>query len=56
MADELEFNCPRCTEPVRERFYGPCTACREAINAAAAAWDYEMKKKEWKEQDELSGS
>lgn len=29
MTDETdEFECPRCRQPVREMYYGPCSACR----------------------------
>jgi len=27
----LEITCPRCHKEVAERFYGPCTACREVL-------------------------
>jgi hypothetical protein len=30
---ELEFRCPRCGQPANERFYGPCTPCREQLVA-----------------------
>jgi hypothetical protein len=40
--------CPRCQRPVDERFYGPCSACRDELRAAfqrearaAGAADYE---------------
>jgi hypothetical protein len=26
--------CPRCGAEVAERFYGPCTGCREALRAS----------------------
>jgi hypothetical protein len=29
----LDFTCPRCDLPVSERFYGPCTECREVLAA-----------------------
>jgi len=29
--DPLEFNCPRCSESVNERFYGPCASCRDEL-------------------------
>lgn len=29
----LTFTCPRCAHDVDERFYGPCTACREQLVA-----------------------
>jgi hypothetical protein len=28
---DLDFPCPRCGQSVRERVYGPCTACRENL-------------------------
>jgi hypothetical protein len=27
------FTCPRCMEPVSERFYGPCARCRTDLVA-----------------------
>lgn len=27
------FDCPRCHEPADERFYGPCTSCRDELRA-----------------------
>ena len=29
----LEFACPRCASPVAERFYGPCSPCRDELRA-----------------------
>ena len=29
-----DFACPRCSETVSERFYGPCTTCREQLRAS----------------------
>lgn len=29
-----ELTCPRCGERVSERFYGPCTRCREQLVAS----------------------
>lgn len=31
------FACPRCGTTVTERFWGPCTTCRGALNAAYEA-------------------
>ncbi len=31
----MEVTCPRCSAEVVERFYGPCTSCRQALRAAA---------------------
>lgn len=30
----MPFTCPRCQEPVDERFYGPCPTCREQLRLA----------------------
>lgn len=29
----LEFACPRCARPARQRFYGPCESCRDELGA-----------------------
>ncbi len=29
----MPFTCPRCQEPVVERFYGPCPPCRDQLRA-----------------------
>jgi hypothetical protein len=36
--------CPRCGAEVTERYYGPCTACRETLRAnfGGAARDIEV--------------
>jgi hypothetical protein len=34
--DDLEpmsIDCPRCGATAAERYYGPCTSCREAMRA-----------------------
>jgi len=31
--DPLAFDCPRCTAPVHEDLYGPCTSCRAELRA-----------------------
>lgn len=28
--------CPRCSQPVEERFYGPCSSCRAQLRATLA--------------------
>ena len=33
MSDQISYECPRCYTAVDERFYGPCTACREDLRA-----------------------
>jgi len=30
----VEVTCPRCGATTDERFYGPCTSCREQLRAA----------------------
>lgn len=34
LADAQSFTCPRCGGAANERFYGPCTGCRDALRAA----------------------
>lgn len=34
--DDLAFTCPRCGSEVHERFYGPCTSCRDDLRASLA--------------------
>lgn len=29
----LQITCPRCGAAAAERFYGPCTTCREVLRA-----------------------
>jgi Zn finger protein HypA/HybF involved in hydrogenase expression len=29
----MHFSCPRCQQPVDERFYGPCPTCRAELHA-----------------------
>lgn len=30
----LDFTCPRCQAVAAERFYGPCTTCRDQLRAS----------------------
>jgi len=32
----ITFECPRCHQPVEERFYGPCSTCRATLRSSAA--------------------
>ena len=32
--EALAFSCPRCEADVTERFYGPCTPCRDELRAS----------------------
>ena len=31
--EAMEFSCPRCSQAVDERYYGPCTPCRTELRA-----------------------
>jgi hypothetical protein len=33
----MPFACPRCAQPTDTRFYGPCSACRDALRQAVSA-------------------
>jgi hypothetical protein len=33
MTATLQFDCPRCHQPADERFFGPCTTCRDQLRA-----------------------
>jgi hypothetical protein len=35
-ADEIEHDCPRCHQPARQQYYGPCPACRTELTARFA--------------------
>lgn len=37
--DSVGFTCPRCGEQVEARFYGPCPACSQVLQAT-----YQQKK------------
>ncbi len=48
--NDLDLTCPRCQQPVVERFYGPCESCRAELRATitneasdATAAEYEPK-------------
>ena len=48
--EPLDFDCPRCDAPVKEKFYGPCEACVDQLRAtigldrkAVAAEEYVPK-------------
>jgi hypothetical protein len=30
----MDVSCPRCGRDVEERFYGPCSTCRDELRAA----------------------
>jgi DNA-directed RNA polymerase subunit RPC12/RpoP len=33
IAADQEYRCPRCGQDVTERFYGPCSSCRQELAA-----------------------
>ena len=47
LANDVDFNCPRCAEPVRERVYGPCRQCREQLRASVAGTAREIAVEEY---------
>jgi len=36
LSADLDFTCPRCAQPARERVYGPCEQCREQLRTSVA--------------------
>jgi len=44
---DLDFICPRCAQPVRERVYGPCAQCREQLRANIAGTAREIAVEEY---------
>jgi hypothetical protein len=34
--ESLAFDCPRCSQPVTARFYGPCDTCRQTLRVEVA--------------------
>jgi hypothetical protein len=44
-AEPLDFECPRCGTAAHERFWGPCSACRAALQdeQGSAARDVEAE-------------
>ena len=44
---DLDFNCPRCAQPVRERVYGPCEQCREQLRVSVAGTAREIAVEEY---------
>ncbi len=50
LQSDLDFTCPRCGSSVQERLYGPCSSCRQILEAeqrgeaeAIEAPEYEPK-------------
>ena len=44
---DLAFVCPRCGADVRERFYGPCSACRDELRATLGGTAREVEATEY---------
>lgn len=36
ISSDLSLQCPRCHAPVTERFYGPCTNCRNELRGSVS--------------------
>lgn len=43
----VEFTCPRCSEPVSERLYGPCAPCRQQLRATLGGEQREVAAAEY---------
>lgn len=41
--EPIEFECPRCAQPVAARFYGPCDSCRAVLRAEQSAVPQEVE-------------
>jgi rubredoxin len=46
-AEPVEVTCPRCGGTGPERFYGPCTACREVLRAEQGAAARQVEAEEY---------
>ena len=44
---DLDFTCPRCARPSRERVYGPCHGCRAQLQASVAGTAREITVEEY---------
>ena len=42
-ADSITYRCPRCSNQVTERYYGPCTDCRNDLRSRFASTDGDAK-------------
>ena len=47
LANDLDFTCPRCAQPARERVYGPCQQCRAQLRASVAGTARELAVEEY---------
>ena len=47
LAADLDFTCPRCAQPVRERVYGPCGSCREQLRTTVAGTARDIESAEY---------
>jgi hypothetical protein len=41
--DLLEITCPRCGGSARERYYGPCSSCRDQLGATMGGQQREVE-------------
>jgi len=47
MADQLEFDCPRCDQAVSADFYGPCDECRAVLRTSLGGEAAELEAVEY---------
>jgi endogenous inhibitor of DNA gyrase (YacG/DUF329 family) len=45
--ETIAFSCPRCQASVNERFYGPCSPCRDQLRAVYASEAREVEVAEY---------
>jgi hypothetical protein len=45
--DDLEFACPRCGATFHDRFYGPCSSCRNQLRATVGGQAREVATAEY---------
>ncbi len=43
----LDYTCPRCGNDARQRFYGPCRDCADALRATIAGEAVEVSAPEY---------
>lgn len=41
--EPTEITCPRCQESAQERFYGPCTSCRDELASTLGGQQREVE-------------
>ena len=44
---DQDFSCPRCQNSVTERFYGPCSSCRDDLRATLKKDNQDIEAEEY---------